>query len=130
MMKMLRHLLLVGVLLGLFGNGVAVAAPCIMMTHGQSTATSDMPDCPMGLNCPDCAEKQGKSESDKSHPAGCMLMAGCSIAMAFKDVSSTQVSAITAAAPRFWMVAPRLAGRAVAPSPNHPHSLAEPNRRR
>lgn len=126
MLKLLRHLLLVGVLFGLAGNGVAVAAPCILMTPGQSTAMADMPDCAMGANCPDCGAKTakgGKSKGDKGFAAGCMLMAGCSVAMAMKDAPPAQASAGVAAARRFWTVAPPLAGRVIPPEPEPPTPL-------
>ncbi|WP_375398909.1 hypothetical protein [uncultured Sphingomonas sp.] len=126
MLKLLRHLLLVGVLFGLAGNGVAVAAPCILMVPGQPAAMADMPDCAMGTNCPDCdakLAKSGKSKGDKAPPAGCMLMTGCSVAMAMKDISPVAASSVAVAAPRFWMVAAPLASRAIAPEPEPPTLL-------
>lgn len=126
MLKLLRHLLLMGVLFGLAGNGVAVAAPCIMMAPGQASATADMPDCAMGADCPDCGAKlakSGKSKGDKSPPAGCMLMAGCSVAMEMREAYPSQAAGVAVAAPRYWMVAAPLTGRAIAPEPEPPTLL-------
>ncbi|HKU04758.1 MAG TPA: hypothetical protein VJR30_01710 [Bradyrhizobium sp.] len=42
MLKLLRHLLCLGILFGLAGNGVAVAAPCLLMTQDQVASSSAM----------------------------------------------------------------------------------------
>ena len=73
-----RHFLLIGVILGLVGQGVAFASPpCAMMQMEQSSAMSGamavMPDCAMGQHKTDKAPA-----SCKDMGAGCLAMAGCS----------------------------------------------------
>lgn len=125
MLKLLRHLLCLGLLFGLAGNGVAVAAPCILMTQGQSvTAMPDMPDCAMANNCADCGAKgdaSHKSGTDKA--PGCMSMTACAAMLAMKEPDAATTLRQQATAHRFSPPSATLAGRDVAPEPEPPTLL-------
>lgn len=123
MLKLLRHLLCLGLLFGLAGNSVAVAAPCILMSQGQPAAMADMPDCPMA-HCADCDAKTkagGKSGTDKS--SGCIAMAACAAVLAMKQPEPAATTRLRALAVGFWPTAAMLAGRDVAPEPEPPTLL-------
>ncbi len=120
-MKLLRHLLCLGLLFGLAWNGVAVAAPCSLMTQGQATA-ADMPDCQMP-----CAGCDGKSDAGHKSGAGkatgCMAMTACAAMLAMKTQDPAATLRRLAIAPGFWPAAAVLAGRDVAPEPEPPTLL-------
>ena len=117
MLKLLRHLLCLGVLLGLAANGVAVAAPCILMTQSQPAAMAAMPDC-------DMAQPSSKShESDKGKAPGCMAMAACTAVLAMKEPAAPAAVQHQATAASFWPTATILAGRDTAPEPEPPTFL-------
>ena len=119
MLKLLRHLLFLGVLLGLAGNGVASASPaCQMMTQHHAAAMADMPDCDMGKSCPDCGSK-----TSKGMKPGCMMMAGCAITLAMKEPAPATASIILHERTAFWPVTAVLAGRIVPPEPEPPTLL-------
>jgi len=124
-LKLLRHLLCLGLLFGLAGNGIAVAAPCILMTQGQpATAMTDMPDCQMAQACADCGAKgdaSHKSGTDKA--PGCMAMAACAAMLAMKTPDSAAAVRHQATAHRFSPPTAMLAGRDVAPEPEPPTLL-------
>lgn len=119
-LKLLRHLLCLGILLGLAGNGVAVAAPCILMS--QSSAMAGMPDCKMPAGCAHCGSKSSDSRKTDKAP-GCMAMAGCAAVIGMKaPVAATTIAHRTVTAD-FWPTAAVLAGRDVAPEPEPPTLL-------
>lgn len=122
MLKLLRHLLCLGILLGLAGNGVAVAAPCALMSQSQSAAMADMPDCKMPAGCSDCSPKSGGSNRPDKAP-GCMAMAGCAAVIGIKEPVTTATAARRATTTDFWPAAAILAGRDVAPEPEPPTFL-------
>jgi len=124
-LKLLRHLLCLGLLFGLAGNGIAVAAPCILMTQGQSaTAMADMPDCSMAKACSDCGAKGDAShKSGKDKAPGCMAMTACAAMLAMKTPDSAATLRHQAAAHRFSPPTEMLAGRDVAPEPEPPTLL-------
>ncbi len=125
MLKLLRHLLCIGILFGLAGNGVAVAAPCLLMTQDQ-TASSAMPDCAMPGNCTDCAAKAGKSDTDKSDKgskSGCMAMAACSAVLGVKASAAPAMAQLVPIAGAFWPASVVLAGRETGPEPEPPAIL-------
>ncbi|WEK02166.1 MAG: hypothetical protein P0Y59_10955 [Candidatus Sphingomonas phytovorans] len=124
-MKLLRHLLCLGLLFGLAGNGVAVAAPCILMAQGQPTAAMpDMPDCQMTQPCADCGAKGDASHKSGAGKApGCMAMTACAAMLAMKEPASTAAVGHQATALAFWPAASTLAGRNVAPEPEPPTLL-------
>jgi hypothetical protein len=116
-LKLLRHLLCLGILLGLAGNGVAVAAPCIMMTQSPPTAMVGMPDCDMAQTSPK------NHESDEGKAPGCMAMTACTAVMAMKEPAAPAAGQHQGAATSFWPTAAILAGRDVAPEPEPPTFL-------
>ncbi|MFA6115204.1 MAG: hypothetical protein WC729_14490 [Sphingomonas sp.] len=123
MLKLLRHLLCLGLLFGLAGNSVAVAAPCMLMSQGQPAATAAMPDCQMA-HCADCdanTKTSGKSGTDKS--SGCMAMAACAAVLGLKQPEPAATPRLRAATVGFWPASTKLAGRDVAPEPEPPTLL-------
>lgn len=118
MLKLLRHLLGLALLLGLAGNGVAVAAPCILMTQSQPAAMADMPGCDMVQ-----ANPKGH-ESNKGKAPGCMAMTACTALLAMKEPAAPTATQHQALAADFWPAAAILAGRDVAPEPEPPTFLA------
>ncbi|MCW3837273.1 hypothetical protein ACFQ1E_14150 [Sphingomonas canadensis] len=130
MLKLLRHLLCLGILFGLAGNGVAVAAPCLLMKQDQVAASSAMPDCKMASACTDCAAKPDKSDtkgnggSKTSRGSGCMLMAGCAAVLGVKAPHAPSTAQLTPVAEAFWPASTILAGRDTGPEPEPPTFLA------
>ncbi|MES2056400.1 MAG: hypothetical protein V4564_10705 [Pseudomonadota bacterium] len=121
-LKLLRHLLCLGILFGLAGNGVAVAAPCILMAHhAQPAMIADMPGCEMGALCPDCGAKDmANHKNGKDKAPGCMAMAACTTALATKESVAAASAHYQTPAAGFWPAAVMLAGRDVAPEPEPP----------
>jgi len=125
-LKLLRHLLCLGIVFGLAGNGVAVAAPCILMAKSQPAAMASMPDCEMGAGCPDCGSKgdSGKTDkSDKDMKPGCMMMAGCTVVMAMKDPAAPSAAMQASPVSDYWPISAHLTGRDVVPEPEPPTLL-------
>ena len=119
MLRLLRHLLLVGLLFGLVGNGVAAAAPpCNMMMQSQTSAMADMPDCDMAMKCPDCDKKQSKDTK-----RGCALMASCGVMLAVSEPAPAASSPYITPIGVFWPVTAVFAGRTVTPEPEPPSLL-------
>ena len=125
MLKLLRHLLCLGILFGLAGNGVAVAAPCLLMTQDQVASSSAMPDCKMPAGCTDCAAKPVKSDKDSksSKGSGCLLMAGCSAVLGVKAPHAPSMEPMVPVADAFWPTSPILAGLDTGPEPEPPTFL-------
>ena len=114
---LLRHLLCLGILLGVAGNGIAVAAPCILMPQSQPVAMADMPDCAMGQ-----ADKQNQ-QNEKGKAPGCMATAACAAMLAMKNPAATTTPSGRTTVASFWAAPTRLAGRDVAPEPEPPALL-------
>lgn len=116
-MRALVHLLLlVGVLIGLVTQDVALAAEPCPMEQAQSTAMAGMEDC-----CP---------EQDRTHhhsaPCGdmtfaCMAMAGCATLASLDADSGGWIHAT--AAQQFWQRATALHGRTIPPETHPPARL-------
>lgn len=117
MLKLLRHLLCLGILFGLAGNGVALAAPCILMTHSQPAAMADMPDCDMAQSSPT------HHENGKDKAPGCLAMAACTAVLAMKEPAAPAAVALRSPAADFWPASTTLTGRDVAPEPEPPAFL-------
>ena len=121
-MKLLfRHLLLLGVILGLAGQGVAFASsPCAEMQkeHAMSGPMAGMPDCAMG---------QHKSDKGpvpcKDMTPGCLAMAGCAALVAFDTATPAIAAPLRAAVADRWPTASVLLGRSIAPDPDPPSLL-------
>ncbi len=122
MLKLLRHLLCLGILLDLAGNGVAAAAPCILMSQSQSAAMADMPDCKMPAGCADCSSKGGESRKTDKAPS-CMAMAGCAAMIGMNEPVAAAAITHRTTTTDFWPAAAALAGRDVAPEPEPPTLL-------
>lgn len=129
MLKLLRHLLCLGILFGLAGNGVAVAAPCLLMTQDQAATSSAMPDCKMASACTDCSAKPVKSDtksnggSKSSKGSGCMLMSGCAAVLGVKAPQAPATAQLAPVAEAFWPTSTILAGRDTGPEPEPPAFL-------
>jgi hypothetical protein len=116
-LKLLRHLLCLGLLLGLAGNGIAIAAPCILMTQDQAAAMADMPDCAMGQ-----ADQQNQRQ-EKGKAPGCMATVAFPAMLAMKEPSASTSPHARAAAVYFRPTSTELRGRKVAPEPEPPTIL-------
>lgn len=117
MLKLLRHLLCLGLLLGLAGNGIAVAAPCILMTESQPAAMADMPDCAMGQ-----ADQQNH-QNEKGKAPGCMATVACAAMLAMKEAAAATNPHDRTTAVHFWPASTELTGRNDAPEPEPPTLL-------
>jgi hypothetical protein len=116
-----RHLLLLGVILGLAGQGVAFASsPCAEMQKEQAMSgpMAGMPDCAMGQHKP---EKQ--SFPCKDMTPGCLAMAGCVALVAVDTLSPTIQAPLLVASLNLWPTTPVLLGRSIAPDPDPPSLL-------
>jgi hypothetical protein len=115
-LKLLRHLLCLGLLLGLAGNGIAVAAPCVLM-QSQTATMADMPDCAMAQpSTPDHHKQKGKAP-------GCMATVACAAMLAMKEPAATVTPSGPTTVAKFWPAPAKLAGRDVAPDPEPPALL-------
>lgn len=129
MLKLLRHLLCLGILLGLAGNGVAVAAPCLLMTQDQIATSPAMPDCKMASACSDCTAKPVKGDtnsnggSKSSKGSGCMLMAGCAAVLGVKAPHAPSAVQLAPVAEAFWPTSTILAGHDTGPELEPPTFL-------
>lgn len=120
---LLRHFLLLAVVLGLAGQGVAFAAPpCAVMQVQQASAMSGpmaaMPDCDMGQHKTD----KGSTPCKDMAP-GCLAMAGCAALVAVDSLTPTVDAPQLAATLELWPATPVLLGRSIAPDPDPPSIL-------
>ncbi len=116
---LLRYLLLLGVVLGLAGQGVAFASsPCDAMVQQQASAIAGMPDCMSGQ------DKSGKSSAPcKEMTPGCMAMAGCASLVVLDTPYLVVSKPLVVAATATWPATPVLIGRSIAPDPDPPSIL-------
>ncbi len=116
---LLRHLLLLGVILGLAGQGVAFASsPCDAMVQQQASAIAGMPDCMSGQ------DKSGKPSAPcKEMTPGCMAMAGCASLVVLDTPYLVVSKPLVIAATATWPATPVLIGRSIAPDPDPPSIL-------
>lgn len=122
-----RHLLLIGVILGLAGQGAAFAAqPCAAMQAQQETAMAAPMAAPMAAMA-DCAMEQ--ETPDKAPPPckdmtpACRAMAGCASLAAFEVPSIAAPAPTRQAGVALWPAPPVLIGRSIAPDPDPPSRL-------
>lgn len=117
--RLFRHLLLLGVVLGLAGQGVAFASvPCAAMVQQQASAMAAMPDCMAGQ------DKSGKPAAPcKEMTPGCAAMAGCAALVALDAPYSVVSAPVIVAATATWPATPILVGRSIAPDPDPPSIL-------
>ena len=113
-----RHLFLLGVIIGLAGQGVARAStPCHEMAQIQATAMAKMPDCAGMRDAP-----KGKAPC-KDMSLGCFAMAGCAAVVAIdaQPIIARIAEKLVLAG---WPATPVLTGRDTAPDPDPPSFLA------
>ena len=120
---LLRHLLLLGVILGLAGQSVAVAAPpCASMQMEQASAMAApmaaMPDCDMGQH----STEKGSTPCKDMTP-GCLAMAGCAALVAVDTISPSTDAPLASARLAHWSATQVLLGRSIAPDPDPPSHL-------
>ena len=116
---LLRHLLLLGAMIGLLWQGVAYASPpCAEMQHEQSVAMAGMADC---MN----AEKQSRDNVPpcKDMKAGCFAMVGCASLAALETMPVAVALQTGLAEVALWPTSPTLLGRNEAPIPEPPTNL-------
>jgi hypothetical protein len=120
---LLRHILLLGVILGLAGQGVAFAStPCAMMQAEQASSMSGpmagMPDCAMGQHTSDKG-----STPCKNMTAGCLAMAGCTALVAVDSLTPIMQAPLLLANLDLWPATSVVRGREVAPELDPPSFL-------
>lgn len=115
---LVRHLVLIGVVIGLAGQGVARAStPCQEMERTQATAMADMPDCA-------AMRDAGKGKAPcKGMSLGCFAMAGCAAAVAI-DAQPLIARIAEKLVLASWPATPVLTGRDTAPDPDPPSFIA------
>ena len=119
MKLLLRHLLLLGVILGLAGQGVAFASsPCAEMQTEQSTPMAGMTDCDMAQHRSD-----KRSVPCKDMTPGCLAMAGCAALIVVDTATPTIAAPLRVAVVDLWPAAPVLLGRSIPPDPDPPSLL-------
>ena len=112
-----RHLLLIAVIFGLAGQGVARAStPCDEMAPTHATEMVDMPDCAGMRDAP-----KGKAPC-KDMSLCCFAIAGCSAIVAFDAQPIISRTAGKLVLPN-WPATPVLTGRDTAPDPDPPSFL-------
>ena len=122
MKTLLRHLLLLGAMLGLLWQGVAYASPpCAEMQQEQSAAASAM------AGMADCMEAE-KHSRDNSPPckdmkAGCFAMVGCASLAAIEAMPLAVALQTDLVEMASWSTSPTLLGRNEAPIPEPPTIL-------
>ena len=120
MQALFRHFLLLGVILGLAGQSMALAAtPCAMMQMEQVSAKiaplAGMSDCAMGQHKTD----KGSAPCKDMTP-GCLAMAGCAALVAVDSLTLTSQAPLLVASLDHWSTTSVLTGRNVAPEPDPP----------
>ena len=109
-----RHLLLLGVIFGLAGQGlVRASTPCHEMAQTEASVMADMPDCASMRDAP-----KGKAPC-KDMSLGCFAMAGCSAVVAIdaQPIIARVAEKLVLAS---WPATPVLTGRDTAPDPDPP----------
>ena len=115
---LVRHLLLIGVVIGLSGQGVARAStPCHEMARTPVAVMAEMPDCTGMRDAP-----KGKAPC-KDMSLGCFAIAGCS-AVDVIDVHAIIARVAAKIVLASWPPAPVLTGLDTAPDPDPPSILA------
>ena len=112
-----RHLLLLGVIFGLAGQGlVRASTPCHEMAQTEASVMADMPDCASMRDAP-----KGKAPC-KDMSLGCFAMAGCSAVVAI-DAQPIIARVAEKLVLTSWPPTPVLTGRDTAPDPEPPSFL-------
>lgn len=123
--KLLRLLAFWALLVGLAGNGVALAAPCVLMSAGQMTVGMDV-EAPRHSEqeCMDGAMPADDAPAPQKEKApGCLAMAACAAVLSVPDTGSADLSCRSGAG-EFPTIVTALAGRNLAPEPEPPTRLS------
>ena len=119
---LLRHFLLIVVMFGLAGQGVAFAAtPCALMQSEQaakSVPMAGMSDCDMSQN-----QTDKSSAPCQDMTAGCLAMSGCAALVAVDSLTSVIQAPRVVADLNSWPTTSSLDGRNVAPELDPPSFL-------
>lgn len=115
-----RHFLLLGVILGLVGQGVAFAStPCAVMQMEQASAKTapmaGMSDCDMGQHKIVSHKSDKGSTPCKDMTPGCLAMAGCAALVAVDSLTPTIEAPLLMASLDLWSTTSVLTGRSIAP---------------
>ncbi len=120
-----RHLLLLGVLLGLASQGIARdTAPCRDMAQAEMTAMYGMAGM---ADMPGCAEMQhtGKGKiPSKDQSLCCFAMANCPVGITTDAGPLLGVAILPPLLAATWPAMQVLHGREIAPDPDPPSILA------
>lgn len=118
--RMLRLLLVVGALLGLFGQGIAFAiGPSFPETvEAEASMAKDM-------DCPEMAKMQHEDQQPcKGLTLGCIAQMGCVVPMTLKEPAAPLAGEAITSMPATWPLLSTLAGRDIAPEPHPPSRLS------
>ena len=115
---LIRHLLMLTVVVGLAGQGVARAStPCDEMVKSAATTMAGMPDC-------DAMRDAGKGKVPcKDMSLGCYAVAGSAAVVAIDTQPNGFASPVPSLISATWPATPVLTGREIAPDPDPPSLL-------
>jgi hypothetical protein len=115
--RRLSLLLLLGALLGLFGQGMALAAGPTLAPTVEASHTM-----PAGMDCSEMAapQKQSPKQPCKGLTLACIAQMGCTIPMTFEEPRPLTEHAYAPRLAASWPTSPVLAGLDVAPEPEPP----------
>ena len=116
MRALLHVLLLIGVLIGLATQGVALAAEPCPMEQAQSSAMAGM-DC-----CPEQERSHHHSVPCGDMTVACTAIVGCAT-LAALETQVADGSVHASGAPQFWQMATALRGRTIPPDTHPPARL-------
>lgn len=116
MKRIFSLVLLVGALLGLFGQGVALAA--MPAVQGAAVASS-MTDA----ECMEMMQDDPAEAPCKGPTLDCIAAMGCTVPMTLAEPPQSLMAPLVGQGLRGTAISPRLAGRAVAPEPEPPALL-------
>ena len=125
MIRFINLALLVGALLGLFGQGVALAmspncAAAMVMQPVKVQAARGMQMAGKMDCCPGEATGKHGSQPSKDTSSTCPMMAGCLAALAFSDFPVIAVRAPIESSVTKWSLVTQFFGRSTAPEPPPP----------
>lgn len=120
MKRMLRLLLVLGALLGLFGQGIAFAIRPAFPT-GIEAGTS----IAKNMDCPEMATMQQETPKPcKGLTLACIAQMGCALPVVLKEPTAPLAGVAITPMPAIWPLPSTLAGRDIAPEPHPPSHLS------
>lgn len=114
----MHALLLVGVLIGLATQGVALAAEPCPMEQAQSSTMAGMEDC-----CPEDGPSSHDGAPCSEMTLACVTMAGCANLGALGSDAMTGLDPQGLGATQFWILSAALHGRTIPPDTHPPARL-------